>query len=113
MIELPFPDAALSGQNNKHFWKTRPITNAHRKWAKDAMAATGAKVEGTGDILVSVTFHAPNNLGDRCNYPNRMKAYWDGIADALKVNDRRFLPSFHYGPNEKPGRVVVTIGGQA
>jgi hypothetical protein len=46
-----------------------------------------------GDIRVSVTFYPPNKRGDRVNFPNRMKPYWDGIADALKVNDSRFLPS--------------------
>jgi crossover junction endodeoxyribonuclease RusA len=39
-----------------------------------------------------------------------MKAYWDGIADALKVNDRRFLPSYHFAEPTKQARVVVVIG---
>jgi crossover junction endodeoxyribonuclease RusA len=44
------------------------------------------------------------------NYPNRLKPYWDGIADALKVNDRRFLPSYHFAEPVANARVVVVIG---
>ena len=53
-------------------------------------------VPETGDIRISVTFYPPDRRGDRLNYPIRMKAYWDGIADALGVNDRRFLPVYHF-----------------
>jgi hypothetical protein len=62
------------------------------------------------DIRVSVTFYPPNRRGDRTNYPNRMKPYWDGIADALKVNDRRFLPAYHFAEPVSNARVVVSIG---
>jgi hypothetical protein len=62
------------------------------------------------DIRVSVTFYPPDKRGDRTNYPNRMKPYWDGIADALCVNDRRFLPSFYYAEPTKEARVVIEIG---
>ena len=111
MIELPFPSSLLAGQNNKHFWKTRPVTNQHREWARLATLAAGIVApEGAGDIRVSVTFYPPNRRGDRVNFPNRMKAYWDGIADALKVNDSRFLPTYHFAEPVKGGRVVIVIG---
>ena len=114
LIELPFPSSKLSGQNNAHFWITRPITNQHREWALKATLAVRDQVEiplaDDTDIRVSVTFYPPNKRGDRVNYPNRMKPYWDGIADALCVNDRRFLPAFHYAEPCKTGKVVVSIG---
>jgi hypothetical protein len=59
---------------------------------------------------VSVTFYPPNKRGDRVNYPNRCKPIFDGIADALKVNDKRFLPSFHFAEPVKNARVVIAIG---
>jgi crossover junction endodeoxyribonuclease RusA len=59
---------------------------------------------------VSVTFYPPDRRGDRVNYPNRMKAYFDGIADALKVNDRRFLPTYHFAEPVSNARVVIVIG---
>ena len=33
-----------------------------------------------------------------------------GNADALKVNDSRFLPTYHFAEPCKPGGVVVEIG---
>lgn len=32
------------------------------------------------------------------------------IADALGVNDKRFLPAYEFYPPEKPGRVEVCVG---
>jgi hypothetical protein len=62
------------------------------------------------DIRVSATFYPPDKRTDRVNMPTRLKPYWDGIADALKVNDRRFLPSYHFAEPVKNPRVVVSIG---
>jgi crossover junction endodeoxyribonuclease RusA len=39
-----------------------------------------------------------------------MKPYFDGIADALGVNDRRFWPAFAFAEPMKPGRVEVSFG---
>jgi hypothetical protein len=58
---------------------------------------------------MAVTFYPPDRRGDRTNYPNRCKPYFDGIADALCVNDRRFLPSFHFAEPVKDARVVFAI----
>lgn len=113
MIELPFPSSALAGHANGHWRSKSGPTASHREWARRAtLAAIPGAVLPTGDIRVGVHFYPPDNRGDRINYPNRMKPYFDGIADALKVNDKRFLPSYHFHGAAKPGKVVVTIGGQ-
>jgi len=57
-----------------------------------------------------VTFYPPDRRGDRTNYPNRMKPYFDGIADALGVNDRRFVPAYHFAEPVKDAKVVILIG---
>ena len=61
------------------------------------------------DIPIKIEFYPPDKRGDRTNYPNRCKPYFDGIADALAVNDRRFLPSYEFGPVVPRGKVVVTL----
>lgn len=33
------------------------------------------------------------------------------IADALKVNDRRFVPTYAWGENIKGGAITITIEG--
>lgn len=111
LIELPFPPASLSGHNKGHWHAKSGIVAKHREWAKNATLAVKPVVPEAGDIRVSVTFYPPNRRGDRLNFPVRMKPYWDGIADALKVNDARFLPQFHYAEPVANARVVVTIGG--
>jgi hypothetical protein len=113
MIELPWPPASLSGHNTGHWRKKAPVVAQHREWARLATLSAGLAAPTEGDIRVGVTFYPPDRRGDRTNYPNRLKPYWDGIADALKVNDRRFLPAFHYAEPTKQARVVVTIGGAA
>lgn len=65
-----------------------------------------------GDIEIHVRFVPPDQRSDRTNYSNRLKPVFDGIADALKVNDRRFIPTYEYAEPEKPGRLEITIGGR-
>lgn len=114
MIELPWPPASLSGHNTGHWRSKSPIVAKHRLWAMQATLAVRDRLTidlaGKGDIRVSATFYPPDKRGDRVSYPNRLKPAWDGIADALAVNDRRFLPSFHFAEPVKNPRVVVVIG---
>jgi hypothetical protein len=114
LIELPFPPASLSGHNKGHWHAKSGIVAKHREWAMKATLAVRNQVSislvDNTDIRVSVTFYPPDKRGDRTNFPNRMKPYWDGIADALCVNDRRFLPAFYYAEPTKEARVVIEIG---
>lgn len=112
MIELPFPPATLSGhaKGNSH-WGKSSVT---KKWRADACAVTKAArlgpVPTDGDIHVHITFVPPNRRGDRVNFPNRCKPIFDGIADALGVNDSRFVPHYYFCAPEKPGRLEIRIG---
>lgn len=114
MIELPWPPSSLSGHSDKHYRVMRPIIAKHRDWARKAtLAAAVAGIPAAGDIRVVATFYPPDRRTDRVNMPTRLKPYWDGIADALKVNDRRFLPTYLFAEPVKNPRVVVSIGGGA
>lgn len=111
MIVLPFPPASLSGHAKGHWRAKAAETAKHRRWARDAtLAARPFTLPEAGDIAVTVRFIPPNRRSDRANFPVRMKAYFDGISDALGVNDRRFLPSYTFSDPESPGRVEVTVG---
>lgn len=112
MIRLPFPPASLSGHNEGNRWEKASLNRKHRQWASDATKAAKLTVPAEGDLLLSVRFVPPNRLGDRVNFPNRCKPYFDGIADALGVNDKRFVPSFSFSDPQKPGWVEVTITPQ-
>lgn len=111
-IELPFPPSSLSGHNNGHWRNKSGDVAKHRRWAKCAtmnVFGTAGLPESTGDINLTVRFIPANNRGDRVNYPNRMKPYFDGIADGLKVNDKRFNPAFIFCEPEAPGRVEIYV----
>lgn len=112
-IELPFPPAILSGHaNGNDRWKKVKATAEFRELGKIAVTdAGGFALPAKGDIPMHIHFIPPDRRGDRWNYVNRMKGAIDGIAEGLGVNDRRFLPSISYAEPEKPGRVIVTIGG--
>lgn len=113
MIVLPFPPAALSGHNKGHWRAKSGPTAKHRAWAHQATLAARPVVPAQGDIRVRVRFIPPDRRGDRVNFANRMKPYFDGIADALGVNDARFLPVYEFAAPEKPGRVEVVFGEAA
>lgn len=110
MIVLPFPPASLSGHHNEHWRKLQPVKAKHRRWASLAALEAKPSVPETGDIAIRVRFVPPDRRGDRTNYPNRCKPYFDGIADALGVNDRRFLPSYSFAePDKANPRVEVEL----
>lgn len=110
MIELPWLSAEFSGHNKGNWrWKHWAVADA-RKWAHQATLAAGIEAPLEGDIQLHVLFVPPDDRSDRINLPNRMKPYFDGIADALKVNDRRFaIPTFEMAEPRKPGKVIVTM----
>lgn len=109
MITLPFPPASLSGHAKGH-WRAKSATTAkHRLWAHLATLEAMVAVPLVGDIRLHIRFIPPDRRGDRTNFPNRLKASFDGIADALGVNDARFVPSYEFCAPEKPGRVEITI----
>lgn len=109
MIQLPFPPSSLSGHAKGHWRSKSGPTAKHRAWAEAATRAVRPTIPATGDIRIHVRFVPPDRRGDRTNYPNRLKPYFDGIADALGVNDARFLPSYEFAPPAKPGHVEFVI----
>lgn len=109
MIVLPFPSSKLSGHDKRVNWARARVVKDHRDWAFKAALAAKPSVPAEGDISLHVHFVPSNNLGDRTNFWNRMKPYIDGIADALKINDKRFLPSMSFAPPAKPGRVEISL----
>ena len=115
LIILPWPSPKLSPNARLH-WRAKvgPKADAKRiaAWAtvaapgfyqaRDAMKATDAR------IPVKITFYPPDKRHrDADNMVASIKAALDGVADALAVNDRRFVPQFNFAEPCKPGRVEV------
>lgn len=109
-IELPWPPSTLSGHAKGSWHGKSAVTKKHREWARLATLAANIRImDATGDLRLIITFYPPDRRGDRTNFPNRVKCQIDGIADALGVNDRRFLPSYHFAEPVKDGKVVFVI----
>jgi len=65
--------------------------------------------KGDGKIEIEITFYPPDKRHrDADNMVASIKAGLDGIADALRVNDKRFLPVFKF-KEEVLGMVVIEI----
>lgn len=95
MIELPYPAAALSPNSRAHWRTIASAKKSHREWARLATLAwrgTDHRPIDAEQIDVLITVYPPKawRTGDRDNFLSRCKAYLDGIADGLGVNDRVF-----------------------
>ena len=116
-VVLPWPNPKLSPNARLH-WRARvgPKADAKRIAAWTTVAAKGfhqarEALKGDARIPVRITFYPPDRRHrDADNMVASAKALIDGVADALSVNDRRFLPTFIFAEPEKPGRVVFWIG---
>jgi len=109
VIVLPFPPSSLSGHNNGAWHGKSALVKRHRDDAHVLTKAARVKVPAKGDIVIRIRFVPPNDRGDRVNYPIRIKPQLDGIAQALGVNDKRFLPIYEFAAPESPGRVEVSF----
>lgn len=114
MIVLPFPPASLSGHAKGNWRSKHAETQRYRQEARvltlAALKGERPSIPGTGDIPIHFRFVPPDRRSDRTNMPARLKPMIDGIADALGVNDVRFLPSYEFAEPERPGRVEVSLG---
>lgn len=110
-VELPWPNKILwpNGPEGNRFVKSKE-RQKHKQWAWTA--ATAAKlVAPDGRIPVLLTFY-PKPRGpapDKDNCQASAKAYLDGIAKAMGVDDRLFDPHTEIA-SERGGKVVITIG---
>jgi len=115
MIVLPWPDKALSPNSRVHWaQKAKAVKNA-RGFGR--LAAMGAKYNAQtfagyeGKLHLWIDYYAKTrNYPDADNCLSASKAYLDGIADALGINDRRFVHHpFVKDETLKGGKVVIRI----
>jgi hypothetical protein len=114
-IVLPWPSADLSPNSRVHWSrKARAAKKARADARIIAIAANWDLAQWPdGELHLWITFHAPTRrLPDDDNMLARFKPQRDGIADALKIDDRRFV-SHPYVSDQprKGGEVRVRITG--
>lgn len=112
MITLPWPDKSLSQNARVHWSKRAKATKAAREYAGWATKAAKIKIEGDGAIYLHVYFYPPDNRRrDGTNMLGSSKAIFDGIADALGVDDVRFHVSYEVCLAKSPGMVKIVVTG--
>jgi len=113
-IDIPWPSSELMPNKTKgqHWGKTHAARNKAKQfaWAVTHNRLNDFVTCGT-DIAIKIVFVRPNDesAADADNLLAALKPSIDGIALALKVNDRHFWPiTLHriYGPKS----VKIFIG---
>jgi crossover junction endodeoxyribonuclease RusA len=119
-IILPWLHKDLSSNSRKHWSQTAKLVASNRAQAKIMTLAelNGACIKTWQEaqaIEVIITFCPPDfRHRDKQNMPanKTLKAYLDGIADALQVDDNKFKPIFMFGDVVKGGEIQI-IASQA
>lgn len=114
-LVLPWPSKDLSPNGRVHWARKAKAVKEAREQAYYLAKAAGwpGQVLPTGRLHMWIDFYPPTKrLPDDDNMLSRMKAARDGIADALLIDDKRFV-SHPYVKDEvrKGGEVRVRITG--
>jgi crossover junction endodeoxyribonuclease RusA len=113
VIVLPFPDKALWPNGRAH-WATKSRAFAkHKAWAFNATKANLPRCFKWNGELVKLRYTITPKTAhkiDRDNCVAAMKAYQDGIALALGIDDSAFaVPMIEFAEPRKPGGVEVVL----
>lgn len=93
-VLLTWPDKRCSPNARVHHMVKHRANKAMRKAAWALTKDSGVSAPSDGPINIHVTAFPPTrHARDIDNLLASMKGYFDGIADALKVDDSRFRPT--------------------
>lgn len=111
ILTLPWPAPELWANRGPHWAAKSKAVAKHRQWAKFEAMRAGIN-RPMPRARLSFTFHAPpRSRPDLQNMPATMKAYIDGIADAMGCDDRHFIPVWPeaFGARVKLGQIIITV----
>jgi crossover junction endodeoxyribonuclease RusA len=109
-VALPWPSRDLSPNARLHWArKAKAVKSARTTCAWLVREAIRRKPEwAAADIAME--FCPPDyRRRDRDNLIASMKAATDGLADALGIDDSKFITSYRMGQPVKGGAVLVTV----
>lgn len=113
VIRLPWFDGRLN-PNARVPWRAKaPVVAEARATAYfETLQQVAGKSLRVDAVPVLLTFCPPDHRGrDMDNCHASIKAFLDGIAQALDINDRAFHPvTLDWGEPVKGGAVIVEIG---
>jgi crossover junction endodeoxyribonuclease RusA len=111
ILDLPFPAKALWPNGRPHPMQRHSAAKKHKLWAANAVRAEKDRPDGERLQLVAAFHCKPRGpLPDRDNASASLKAYQDGIAAALGVDDRHFAePVILFADRHPLGKVVIEV----
>ena len=115
-IELSWPDACLWPNHRAHWSKKAQSTKEAREESMWLTTLGCMRIRPSphfvGSIPLRIIGHKPNaRKRDLDNFQAACKAYLDGIAQALSVDDARFQPVTEWGDDKRPGGGVTMVIG--
>jgi crossover junction endodeoxyribonuclease RusA len=110
-LTLPWPDKRLSPNARVHWAvKAKAVKDARQRSFFAAYQAGIRRLRYAGRVGLTYTFHPPDKRArDLDNLIASTKAISDGISDALRIDDSRFVPTFSMGAPVNGGAVHVTV----
>lgn len=112
IVELPWPPKELSPNARLHWAEKRKYTTAYKSscWAV-ALGVFGCLPREWPDTVeMTITFFPPDKRRrDDDNIIGSFKAGRDGLAEAMKIDDSRFRPTYKFAHMWREGKVVITI----
>ncbi len=112
-IELPWPPRELHPNARVHWGQKAPITRKARLWAQQAAWAAGIRGNDPDihfNIKATVAFAPPDNRRrDTDGMLSSCKAYIDGIADVLGIDDSKWTIALRREEPRKRGAVFVEL----
>ena len=112
LLFLPWPKPALSPNARTHWALKSRVAKGYKStchWtAKEAKAHLLQYPDGP--LKVEITFHPPNKRKrDLDNLVASFKSGQDGVADAMGVDDARFIPTYSIGDVVEGGSLSFSV----
>jgi crossover junction endodeoxyribonuclease RusA len=115
-VDLAYPAKALWPNGRAHHHAKAREVKKHRAWAHiaalEALQRDGSGGLGAGPIPLRITVHGKPRgpLPDKDGVVGAAKSLIDGIADALRINDKHFdAPTVEFAP-DRSSRFVIEVG---
>jgi crossover junction endodeoxyribonuclease RusA len=112
VLRMPWPPVRLSPNARLHWRAKHRVIRSYRTECAAAVGMTAGRRLPPGRLLLDLTFHPPDRRSrDRDNMLASFKAGIDGMAQALGIDDSRFVEmAFRVGDPVAGGAVVARIG---
>lgn len=110
-VILPWPPTGLSPNSRLHWAKIAKLKKAYRTECWELCKASKLSAPTEGPVFLEILFIPPSKRKyDLDNCLASIKAGLDGVADAVQVDDSRFVLSIAKSQNIG-GMVKITIRG--